>query len=167
MRIGDLDPRAFKSSRQRSSKDKTSPGSQSAHTGEGHKCSSPVDHLDPHDGGLSIGKYLNLSNRLLQPGLHRTVVGIDDMSAPAAYVISNFTADHDAPLSAVRLSHRNVGAMSGPHLLINLVKGWPRQDVRREVVSASGGIDRLGGEKPARSRLGPSFGPRHHSRPTI
>lgn len=43
--------------------------------------------------------------------------------------------------------------------LISLVKGSPRQNVRREVVSVSDRIDRLRGEKPTRSRLGPSFSP--------
>jgi len=45
------------------------------------------------------------------------------------------------------------------------VKGWTQQTVRREVLMVSDGIDRLRGETPAASRLGPSFGPVYHSMP--
>jgi hypothetical protein len=58
--------------------------------------------------------------------------------------------------------------MDSPYLsLISLVKGWPQQNVRREVLMLTDGIDRLRGEKPAPSRLGPDYGPVYHSMPTM
>jgi len=58
--------------------------------------------------------------------------------------------------------------MDSPYLsLISLVKGWPQQNVRREVLMLSDGIDRLRGEKPAPSRLGPNYGPVYHTMPQI
>jgi hypothetical protein len=58
--------------------------------------------------------------------------------------------------------------MDSPYLsLISLVKGWQQQNVRREVLMVTDGIDRLRGEQPQPSRLGPGFGPVYHSMPTI
>jgi hypothetical protein len=58
------------------------------------------------------------------------------------------------------------------------VKGWPQQNVRREVLMVTDGIDRLRGEQPVasrtgtnpgnrNSRMGPDFGPVYHSMPTM
>ncbi len=53
--------------------------------------------------------------------------------------------------------------MDSPYLsLISLVKGWPQQKVRREVLIVSDGIDRLRGEKPELSTLGPDYGVVYH-----
>ena len=41
------------------------------------------------------------------------------------------------------------------------------QKVRREVVMISDGVDRLRGERPEPTRLGPNFGMTYHSMPTI
>jgi hypothetical protein len=65
--------------------------------------------------------------------------------------------------------------MDSPYLsLISLVKGWPKQNIRREVLMITDGIDRLHGETPTASQLGPRFGARgtngptvYHSMPTI
>jgi hypothetical protein len=46
--------------------------------------------------------------------------------------------------------------------MISLVKGWPQQNVRREVLMVTNGIDRLRGEKPDASRLGPDYGVVYH-----
>jgi hypothetical protein len=53
--------------------------------------------------------------------------------------------------------------MDSPYLsLISLVKGWPQQNVRREVLMVTDGIDRLRGERPEASRLGPDYGAVYH-----
>ena len=69
--------------------------------------------------------------------------------------------------------------MDSPYLsLLSLVKGWPQQNVRREVLIVTDGIDRLRGEQPVASRLGPNpgtrnsrlgpdYGPVYHSMPTM
>jgi hypothetical protein len=58
--------------------------------------------------------------------------------------------------------------MDSPYLsLISLVKGWQQQNVRRVVLMVTDGIDRLRGETPQPSRLGPNYGPVYHTMPTI
>jgi hypothetical protein len=97
-----------------------------------------------------------------------TVIGIGYMSNAGVNVVQNFTADHDLAVKAVRLPRGVLSTMDSPYLsLISLVKGWPQQNVRREVLMLTDGIDRLRGEKPSPSRLGPGFGPVYHSMPTI
>jgi hypothetical protein len=90
------------------------------------------------------------------------------MSNASINVVQNFTADHDLAVKAVRLPRGSLSTMDSPYLsLISLVKGLPQQNVRREVLMVTDGIDRLRGEKPQPSRLGPNFGPVYHSMPTI
>jgi hypothetical protein len=91
------------------------------------------------------------------------------MSNAAVNVVQNFTQDHNAAANAIRLPRGNFSTMDSPYLsLISLVKGWPKQTVRREVLMVTDGIDRLRGEKPEPTRMGPSYGPGiYHSMPQI
>jgi hypothetical protein len=96
------------------------------------------------------------------------VIAVGYMSNAIVNVIQNFTADHDVAVRAVRLPRGNFSTMDSPYLsLISLVKGWPQQNVRREVLIVTDGIDRLRGVDPTPSGLGPSFGPTYHSMPTM
>ncbi len=97
-----------------------------------------------------------------------TIIGIGYMSNAGVNVVQNFTADHDLAIKAIRLPLSRPSTMDSPYLsLINLVKGWPKQNVRREVLMLSDGIDRLRGETPRQSQFGPNFGPVYHSMPII
>ena len=97
-----------------------------------------------------------------------TLIGVGYMSNAGVNIVQNFTSDHDAVVKAVRLPRGSLSTMDSPYLsLISLAKGWPQQKVRREVVMVSDGIDRLRGEQPQPSRLGPNFGPVYHTMPTI
>jgi hypothetical protein len=97
-----------------------------------------------------------------------TVIGVAYMSNATVTVVQNFTADHDLAVKAVRLPLRSLSSMDSPYLsLISLVKSWPQQNVRREVLMVTDGIDRLRGEQPQRTRLGPNYGPVYHTMPTI
>ena len=97
-----------------------------------------------------------------------TIVAIGYMSNAGVNIAQNFTADKDAAVKAVRLPRGSLSTMDSPYLsLISLVKGWQQQKVRREVLMLTDGIDRLRGETPQPSRLGPSFGPVYHSMPTM
>jgi hypothetical protein len=50
--------------------------------------------------------------------------------------------------------------MDSPYLsLISLVKGWPQQNVRREVLIVADGLDRLRGVQPARPTAQPMTPP--------
>lgn len=115
-----------------------------------------------------VGNNLSDIKELISSQPSSTLVGVGYMSNATVSIAQNFTSDHDLAVKAVRLPRGSVSAMDSPYLsLISLVKGWPQQKVRREVVMVSDGIDRLHGEKPQPSRLGPNFGPVYHSIPTI
>jgi len=92
-----------------------------------------------------------------------TLVGVAYMSNATIQVIQNLTADHALAAKAVRLPLGRLSTMDSPYLsLISLVKSWPQQKVRREVLMITDGIDRLRGERsspsqmPSRSGAGPS-----------
>lgn len=104
-------------------------------------------------------------------------VGVGYMSNAGISIAQNFTADRELAAKAIRLPRGTTSSMDSPYLsLISLVKGWPQQKVRREVIMISDGIDRLRGERPEPIQTGPynfgSPGPNntplvYHSMPTI
>jgi len=116
----------------------------------------------------SVGNNLTDLKQFIAAQAKSTVVGVGYMSNATVNVVQNFTADHDLAVKAVRLPRGGFSTMDSPYLsLISLVKGWQQQNVRREVLMVTDGIDRLRGEKPQPSRLGPNFGSVYHSMPTI
>jgi hypothetical protein len=116
----------------------------------------------------SVGNNLTDLREFIAAQAPTTLVGVAYMSNAGINVVQNFTNDHDAAVKAVRLPRGALSAMDSPYLsLISLVKGWEQQKVRREILMVTDGIDRLRGEAPQSSRLGPSFGPVYHSMPTM
>ena len=115
-----------------------------------------------------VGGNLNDLKEFIKAQPPSTVIGIGYMSNAGVNVVQNFSPDHDLAVKAVRLPRGVLSTMDSPYLsLISLVKGWTQQTVRREVLMLSDGIDRLRGETPAPSRLGPNFGTVYHSMPTL
>lgn len=122
------------------------------------------DTLDPS----SAGNNLNDVKEFIKAQPSTTVVGVGYMSNAGVNMIQNFTPDKELAVKAVRLPRGAFSTMDSPYLsLISVVKGWPQQKVRREVLMVTDGIDRLRGEKPQPTQLGPSFGPVYHSMPSI
>jgi hypothetical protein len=116
----------------------------------------------------SVGNNLNDIKDFVQAQPPSTIVGIGYMSNAGVNVAQNFTADKGLAVKAIRLPRGSVSTMDSPYLsLISLVKGWQQQNVRRVVLMVTDGIDRLRGEKPELSRMGPGLGPAYHSMPTI
>jgi hypothetical protein len=116
----------------------------------------------------SAGNNLTDLKNFIRAQPSSALIGVGYMSNAGVNVAQNFTADHDAAVKAVRLPRGGFSTMDSPYLsLISLVKGWPQQNVRREVLMVTDGIDRLRGEQPQPSRLGPNFGTVYHSMPTI
>jgi hypothetical protein len=116
----------------------------------------------------SVGNNLTDLKEFIAAQPASTVIGIGYMSNATVNVVQNFTADHDLAVKAVRLPRGSFSSMDSPYLsLISLVKGWPQQNVRREVLMVTDGIDRLRGEKPEPSRMGPNYGTVYHSMPTV
>jgi hypothetical protein len=116
----------------------------------------------------SVGNNLTDVKDFISAQPSSTVIGVAYMSNATVNAVQNFTADHDLAVKAVRLPRGSFSSMDSPYLsLISLVKSWPQQNVRREVLMVTDGIDRLRGERPEPSRLGPNFGPVYHSMPTL
>jgi len=138
---------------------------------------------DTLDSG--IGTNLNDIRDFINAQPPKTVIAVGYMSNAAVQVAQNFTADHNLAAKALRLPRGTLSTMDSPYLsLISLVKGWPQQNVRREVLMVADGIDRLRGVEPARptaqpltprsgrvqprsSLLGPDYGTVYHSMPTM
>jgi hypothetical protein len=110
------------------------------------------DTCDP-----GIGNSLNDIRDFINAQPATTVVGVAYMSNATIQIAQNFTADHAAAAKAIRLPRGNLSAMDGPYLsLISLIKGWPEQKVRREVLMVSDGIDRLRGDRMSSRQTAPS-----------
>jgi hypothetical protein len=138
------------------------------------KTSLKVDHLIPARGDnaalqlfiliddtcdTSIGNSLNDLRDFINAQSPTTVVGVAYMSNASIQIAQNFTADHSTAAKAVRLPRGNLSAMDSPYLsLISLIKGWPEQKVRREVLMVSDGIDRLRTDPTTRAGYTPSYG---------
>ena len=117
-----------------------------------------------------VGNNLNDVKEFIKAQPPSTVVAVGYMSNATVNILQNFTADHEHAIKAIRLPRGGFSTMDSPYLsLISVVKGWPQQNVRREVLMVSDGIDRLRGERPTAGQLGPGFGtePLYHSMPTI
>ena len=92
----------------------------------------------------SIGNSLNDIKEFINAQPASTVVGVAYMSNATIQIAQNFTADHALVAKAIRLPRGALSAMDSPYLsLISLVKGWSEQNVRREVLMITDGIDRL------------------------
>jgi hypothetical protein len=116
----------------------------------------------------TVGGNLNDIKEFIKAQPSSTVIGIGYMSNASVNIVQNFTADHDLAVKAVRLPRGAFSTMDSPYLsLISLVKGWPQQNVRREVLMVTDGIDRLRGERPRPNQLGPNYGPVYHTMPQI
>jgi hypothetical protein len=137
-----------------------------------------VTHLIPAEGtnaalqlmiliddtlNTSVGNNLEDLKKFIGAQPPSTVIAVGYMSNAGVNVVQNFTPDHDLAVKAVRLPRGSPSTMDSPYLsLISLVKGWPQQKVRREVLMVTDGIDRLRGERPEPRRLGPDYGVVYH-----
>ena len=81
-----------------------------------------------------------------------TMVGVAYMSNATIQITQNLTVDHALAAKALRLPRGISSTMDSPYLsLVSLVKSWPQQKVRREVLMISDGIDRLRGDTTSSS----------------
>jgi hypothetical protein len=138
------------------------------------KTSLNVDHLIPARGDnaalqlfiliddtcdTGIGNSLNDLRDFINAQPATTVVGVAYMSNATIQIAQNFTADHAAAAKSIRLPRGSVSSMDSPYLsLISLIKGWPEQKVRREVLMVSDGIDRLRSDPTSRAAYSPTYG---------
>src|SRR6266851_3033584 len=72
--------------------------------------------------------------------------------------LQNFSNDHALASKALRLPRGRLSSMDSPYLsLISLLKSWPQEKVRREVLMISDGIDHLHGNRSNRARSMPTM----------
>ncbi len=115
-----------------------------------------------------IGNNLNDIRDFINAQPASTVIAVGYMANATVQVAQDFTADHELAVKALRLPRGSLSTMDSPYLsLISAVKGWPQQNVRREVLMVTDGLERLRGKQTTPSRLGPSYGPVYHSMPTM
>jgi hypothetical protein len=94
-----------------------------------------------------IGNNLNDLREFIKAQPPTTMIGVAYMSNATIQVAQNLTTDHALAANALRLPRGTTSTMDSPYLsLISLVKAWPQQKVRREVIIVSDGIDRLRNE---------------------
>lgn len=104
------------------------------------------DTLDPR-----IGTNLNDLRDFINAQPASTQVGIGYRSNATFQVAQNFSADHGLVSKSLRLPRGRLSAMDSPYLSpISLVKSWPQEKVRREVLILSDGIDHLQGNRSIR-----------------
>jgi hypothetical protein len=114
----------------------------------------------------SIGNSLNDIRDFINAQPATTVIGVGYMSNTTIQITQNFTADHALAAKAIRLPRGGLSAMDSPYLsLISLIKGWPEQKVRREVLMVTDGIDRLRGERSSNYQYSPAYGRAYRTPP--
>lgn len=114
----------------------------------------------------SIGNSLNDLRDFINAQSATTAIGVGYMSNATIQIAQNFTADHALAAKALRLPRGTLSAMDSPYLsLISLIKGWPEQKVRREVLMVSDGIDRLRSDRT--SAYPSSYGRGRNTMPSL
>jgi hypothetical protein len=77
-------------------------------------------------------------------------IGIGYMRDGTVDIVQRFTADHNHAAVSLRLPLSSFGVMASPYLsLSDLIKHWPGESTRREVVLVTSGDDPLGGPGPS------------------
>lgn len=98
----------------------------------------------------SLGGQLDALRAFINAQPPATSVGIGYMRNATVQIAQNFTNDHAAAAKALRLPIGSTGAYGSPYLsVIDLMKRWPQNTNRREVIMITDGIDRArGGPRP-------------------
>jgi hypothetical protein len=100
----------------------------------------------------TLGNNLNDLREFINAQPASTMVGVAYMSNATIQITQNLSVDHALAAKALRLPRGISSAMDSPYLsLVSLVKSWPQQKVRREVLMISDGIDRLRGDNTSSS----------------
>jgi hypothetical protein len=97
----------------------------------------------------TVGSQLEDLRRFIAEQPPSTLIGVAYMRDGTIDITQNFTNDHMQAAKAVRIPLGYVSAISSPYLsLVDLIKRWPEQGIRREVLMIGDGIDRFGGTGP-------------------
>jgi hypothetical protein len=103
----------------------------------------------------SLGSQLADLSAFIEAQPAETSVGVGYMRNTTVQIAQDFTKDHVAAAKALRLPLGSPGAYGSPYLsVVDLMKRWPEDPNRREVVMVTDGIDRYRGG-PYYRGLGP------------
>jgi hypothetical protein len=90
----------------------------------------------------SLDLQLNDIRQFINAQPPSTLIGVAYMQNGIARVVQNLTPDHDLASKALRLPMGTGGAEASPYFsLSDLVKHWPANNARHEVLMVSSGID--------------------------
>ena len=94
----------------------------------------------------SLGSQLEDLRQFIESQPPTTKIGVAYMQNGSAQVVQNLTDDHAQAAKSLRLPLGIAGINASPYFSItDLVKRWPRANIRREVFLVSDGIDRYYG----------------------
>jgi hypothetical protein len=97
----------------------------------------------------SLGSQLEDIRQFILAQPASTKIGIAYMQNGIAQVLQNLTSDHALPAKALRLPLGSPGANASPYFSLgDLIKRWPENPERREVIMITDGIDRYWGSGP-------------------
>lgn len=92
----------------------------------------------------SLGVHLDDLRRFIRAQAPATFIGLGYMRNTTVNILSNLTKDHEQVAKVLRLPLGTTGASDSVYLsLMALMKGWPENKVRREVLLITDGIDRF------------------------
>jgi hypothetical protein len=98
------------------------------------------------DRSARLGSNLDELRAFITAQPSTTSVGVGYMRNATTQIVQDLTTDHAAAAKALRLPLGSAGAYGSPYLsLIDLLKRWPENQNRREVVMVTDGIDRARG----------------------
>jgi hypothetical protein len=97
----------------------------------------------------SLGSQLDDIRQFISEQPRTTMVGVAYMQNGIAQIVQNLTSDHAQAAKALRLPLGVPGVNASPYFsLDDLIKRWPENNSRREVLIVSDGIDRFWGSGP-------------------
>ena len=100
----------------------------------------------------SLGSHLDDLRAFIAAQPSSTAVGVGYMRDGAVQIAQNFTTDHSLAAQGLRLPLASIGTHASPYLsLIDLIKRWPENGNRREVIMVTDGIDRFRAQDRFRS----------------
>ena len=100
------------------------------------------------DDGLNrtVGSRFEDLRKFISAQPDTTAIGVGYLRNGTVDIAQNLTSDHARAAKAVRLPFGNRGIPTSPYVcLADLIAGWKDQEVRREILMISNGVDQLYG----------------------
>jgi len=97
----------------------------------------------------SLGSHLQDLRHFIEAQPATTAVAVGYMRNGTVDIVQNFTTDHGQAAQKLRLPFGTGGGAASPWLsLSDLIKRWPDNSMRREIVMITSGVDPFGGTGP-------------------